>query len=118
MPVDPRTVNRGVPASNQTAGIKVGNVADLQRTPLEGFETQAQEGTESLTPGEHDAKRGVETVETQREGIEVEANTNTSTGNQGEDMNSLTVDQLKERLASQDKPVSGTKDELIARLNE
>lgn len=34
------------------------------------------------------------------------------------DLHDLTVEQLQNRLRAQDKPTSGTKDELIARLNE
>ncbi len=96
-------------------GIKVGSFRDLQlghsAEPLESRPVNENQDEDNLvTPPEHDAAMGIETQATEEAGITV------STG--GEDLNDLTVEELKDRLADEGKPVSGTKDELIARLNE
>lgn len=100
--------------NGKDGGIKVGSFRDLQlgltNVPIEDRPTPETQSDENLvTVLEHDIATGADTELTRAAGV------SPSTSG-GEDWSEYTVEELKDELAERGHPVSGTKDELIARL--
>lgn len=94
-------------------GIVVGSFADLQRgttgDPMGAPKNPMVENNDLnlVTPAEADAELGVDTLETQREGI--------SPAGQA-DYDSMTKEELQAEAEARGLATSGTKDEIRARL--